>query len=1041
MENRQSLFEAGTYQGQEFFVRDLDRESRVRFSKALKTKPLKNHMITLHRWQRIKEIFQSAQERTPTERLDFLNQACGDDKTLREEVEALITADESNDGDDFLSTPAYEFAAGMLSDERARASEFEAGQKVGRYTILCPLGAGGMGQIYLAQDEQLGRKIALKLIATEFASDERRVRRFEQEARAASALNHPNVCVIHETGVTENKRHFIAMEYIQGITLRDKLTRERISLLEAIHVARQVADALAAAHAAGIVHRDIKPENIMLRPDGYVKVLDFGLAKLTEMILPEGPLDGQSVHHFSTGVRTETGTLMGTVKYMSPEQLREMEFDERTDIWSLGVVLYEMVTRTTPFESRTPNGNIALIVGPQAPTLDLPNDLPASFREIVKKALEKDRGDRYQTVTKFAADLTALQRELERENENGLTPHRVPLPLVWSTAAVSGQKTRTLTNGSAIFNRLKSQAWHTADSLFEEIRTHKAASLFAGVTVVFALLLSIPPIAQRFFNSASQAKQIQMRRVTNAGTSVRSTITRDGRLVAHVEEQDGKQRLMFTSTVNNRPTEAVAADAVDYLGLTFSPDNQYLYFTREDADASRNLYRVPSQGGLPEKVKEHVDSPVSFSPQGHQFAFVRLDHARKEYLLIVCDIGGANEFVVASRKDGAVLSTSGLAWSPDGRMIVCPAGRWDQGYHMDLLAFDVKDQAPHMIAQQSWFLIYEVAWQDDMNALVISAKERETTPHQLWRITYPAGEVQKITPDLNEYLGAALAGDKIVTVQQNRSWGLWVADLSDFNNAKSITTGTGSGYGVTWAATGYIVYSSMIQDHLNISRIAPNGNNYVKLTELGDNYNPATSADGRFIVYSSKQNTGFNIWRMNSEDGGDLKQLTFTDANFYPSVSPDGQWIAYDNLSELKGSVWKMSSDGGTPVKLADGYRMPAFSPDNKWVAVRYDAIERGANDLVIYSVNGGAPVLTLKIPRLDWQRVYWLNNQTFSYLKSVNGSTNVFSFDFQKGAEIQLTQFKGEQIYSYAWSPDFKQVACQRGRKSSDVTIISSER
>src|SRR5688500_5890152 len=293
-------------------------------------------MITHDRWQRIKEIFQSAQERTPTERLDFLDQICGDDKSIREEVEALLTADESNDCDNFLSTPAVQFAAGMLSDEKVK-SEFEAGQKVGRYTILCPLGAGGMGQIYLAQDEKLGRNIALKLISREFASDERRVRRFEQEARAASALNHPNVCVIHETGVTEKDRHFIAMEYIQGITLREKLSRGPLALLEAVHIARQVADALAAAHAARIVHRDIKPENIMLRPDGYVKVLDFGLAKPTEVIFPEPVLGGQRVPQISTGVRTESGTLMGTVKYMSPEQLRETDLDERTDIWSLGV--------------------------------------------------------------------------------------------------------------------------------------------------------------------------------------------------------------------------------------------------------------------------------------------------------------------------------------------------------------------------------------------------------------------------------------------------------------------------------------------------------------------------------------------------------------------------------------------------------------------------------------------------------------------------------------------------------------------------------
>ena len=206
-----------------------------------------------------------------------------------------------------------------------------------------------MGQIYLAHDAQLGRKIALKLISREFATDPGRVRRFEQEARAASALNHPNVCVIHEIGITDNGRHFIAMEYIQGLTLRDQLARGPIKPLEALQIAIQVGAALASAHAVGIIHRDIKPENIMLRPDGYVKVVDFGLAKLTE-VLPEQRRIGEA----ETRVRTEPRTLMGTIKYMSPEQLREGSLDERTDIWSLGVVLYEMLTGVHAFRSDLP---------------------------------------------------------------------------------------------------------------------------------------------------------------------------------------------------------------------------------------------------------------------------------------------------------------------------------------------------------------------------------------------------------------------------------------------------------------------------------------------------------------------------------------------------------------------------------------------------------------------------------------------------------------------------------------------------------------
>ena len=993
-------------------------------------------MITHDRWQRIKEIFQSAQERTPTERLDFLDQVCGDDKSIREEVEALLTADESNDGDDFLSIPAVHFAAGMLSGEKVK-SEFEPGQKVGRYTILCPLGSGGMGQIYLAHDAQLGRKIALKLISREFASDERRVLRFEQEARAASALNHPNVCVIHETGVTENNRHFIAMEYIQGITLRERLTHDAISPLEAIQVARQIADALAAAHAARIVHRDIKPENIMLRPDGYAKVLDFGLAKLTEVLMPEPSMVGRPVHHLSTSVRTESGTLMGTVKYMSPEQLREIELDERTDIWSLGVVLYEMLTRTTPFESRNPNGTIGLIVGPQPPALSLPDQLPVRFREIVEKALAKDRNDRYQTVTKLAADLHALQRELERETDSAA----VQPPNVWYPVPLTDQKTRSLTTGSAIFTRLKTQAIHTADLFFTEIRMHKTASIFAGATVVLALVLSMPGLIQRLSGSSPKTTNIQMTLLSNSGTAVWSAVSPDGKVVAHAEEYDGKQRLMLTSPRGQfGASEAVVADDVRYVGLTFSPDSRFLYFTGEDKDGLRSVYRMQIHGRAAVKVKEHVDSPISFSPSGEQFAFVRRDHALKEYQLIVCNVSGANESIIARRKDGQTFSIYGLAWSPDGSTIVCPAGHWNQGYHMDLLGFDVNGESPKLISEQSWFSVYQVAWEDDMSSLVISARERETTPHQLWRITYPGGEVQKITTDLNEYLGVSLAGDQIVTVRQDRSWRLWVAEVADFNKAKSTAPGTGVGYGVTWTAGGNIIYSSMIQDHLNLSRIAPDGSNYLQLTSLGENYNPASSPDGRFVVFSSKQGNGFNIWSINADSGSDPKQLTFSDGNFYPAVSPDNQWVAYDTLTGMKASVWKVPMEGGTPVKVADGYRMPAFSPDNRWIAVRYDEIGSGSGDLVIYPATGGEPVRNIKIPRLEWQRVYWLDNHTFSFIKSVDGSSNIWSYDLDTNLEKQLTDFRGEQIFSYAWSRDFKQLAAQRGGKISNVTMISSE-
>ena len=995
-------------------------------------------MITHDRWQRIKEIFQSAQERTPAERFEFLNQVCGDDESIREEVEALLTADDSNSNEDFLSAPAYEFAAGMLSDE---AAEFSAGQKVGRFTILCPLGAGGMGQIYLANDEQLGRKIALKMIAREFAADPRRVHRFEQEARAASALNHPNVCVIHDVGVTENNRHFIAMEYIQGVTLRDKLSHGVITPLEALQIAGQVAAALAAAHAAGIVHRDIKPENIMLRPDGYVKVLDFGLAKLTE-VLPEQPLRLNE-----TKLRTEAGTLMGTVKYMSPEQLREAELDDRTDIWSLGVVLYEMLARTTPFEAKTPNGTIALIVGPQPAALSLPAELPVAYCDLVRKTLEKDRSGRYQSITKLATDLNALQKELARETDSGA----VNPPLPWYPPALDGQKTRAMLTDSAILTRIRSQAASTAEFIFSEIRTHKAAAVFTGVAGVLALLILLPyapgfvtQIINKRANGqeSSQAPPLTMTSLTNDGKSAVATGSADGRYVVYSQQWGENQRLILQSTVTFATSDLVPPDNVKYLGLTFSRDNNYLYFTRAENGFAGTLYRLSLPGGEPVKVKDHVDSPISFSPLGNQFAFVRTDREKGDSWLMMANIDGTSERVLAMRKGPDNFSAFGLSWSPDGSTIVCPAGHWSEGFHVELIALDVNSGTEHALSNQSWSSVYQVAWQDDMSGLIFSARDQTMDPHQLWRISYPGGVTERITNDLREYRGVSLAGKTIITtVQTDWTWKMWIATLDGTAAPREIDSGGGLTYGINWTIKGKIVFSAMAQNHLNILRVDPDGSNKVPLTiNAGDNYNPSASPDGRFIVFTSTRKGTFDIYRLNADDGSEVTQLTFSDRNSYPSFSPDGQWVAFDHNGNGTRSIWRIPFAGGEPVKLAERYRMPVFSPDGRLFAARYEP-NSGTRDVAIFSAGGGEPLQHVPVPEIEWQRVYWLDDHTLSFINNAGGTSNIWSYDLNTKASKQLTYFNGDQIFAYAWSPDFKQVACQRGNKLTNVIMISSER
>src|SRR6266567_3554103 len=356
------------------------------------------------RWKQINDLFQSAVERAPGERAAFLDEACHGDDGLRREVGSLLSSHER--ATNFIELPAFQIAPELVTNDRTCAL---IGKVIGHYRIESLIGVGGMGEVYLARDERLGRKAALKLLPDSLTTDETQLSRFKNEARSASALNHPNILTVYEIG-TEGNRQFIATEFIEGITLRASLARGRINLHAALEIAVQVASALAAAHEAGVVHRDIKPENIMLRPDGYAKVLDFGIAKLTE----QRPASDDHTVETTAVLQTRLGLVLGTAHYMSPEQARGQKVDARSDIWSLGVVLYEMVGGSPPFRGETPSDCIASILTTEPPPLsDVLPDVPLKLESILQKGLRKNSDERYQTIREMLADLRNLKGKLE----------------------------------------------------------------------------------------------------------------------------------------------------------------------------------------------------------------------------------------------------------------------------------------------------------------------------------------------------------------------------------------------------------------------------------------------------------------------------------------------------------------------------------------------------------------------------------------------------------------------------------------------------
>src|SRR6266496_1798283 len=413
--------------------------------------------MTPERWQQLKQIFQSALERNPAERSAFLNQACADDPALRSQVESLIASHDQ--AGDSIEAMAAEAATEMLDDDQAVSI---VGKQISHYQVVSRIGRGGMGEVFLAHDTSLGRKVALKLLRSDFTRNEERLRRFQQEARAASALNHPNILTIYEIG-HDGSLHFMATEYVEGETLRQHLSRARITVGQTLDVAVQVASALAAAHQAGIIHRDIKPENIMVRTDGNVKVLDFGLAKLAQ------PKTIDTAAPTLPQVETAPGVVMGTFSYMSPEQARGLTVDARTDIWSLGVMIYEMVAGRLPFEGETASDVMSLILQKEPlPLAHSSPEVPTELERIVRKALRKDKEERYQTIKDLLIDLRNLRKELELSAE--MERSAPPMSLV-----SSAQSAPTTAHSAS-----------SAEYIVTEIKQHKRAAVGALALILIA---------------------------------------------------------------------------------------------------------------------------------------------------------------------------------------------------------------------------------------------------------------------------------------------------------------------------------------------------------------------------------------------------------------------------------------------------------------------------------------------------------------------------------------------------------------------------
>jgi serine/threonine protein kinase/Tol biopolymer transport system component len=1040
------------------------------------------------RWQLIERLYFAALEYPTEQRAAFLAQACANDATLRGELEVLLTANEQAGG--FLAVPALEDEARRLASEWPDSTlTLDAGHELSHYHILSRLGAGGMGVIFLAQDRLLERRVALKLLPHEFTQDAGRLNRFTREAKAASALNHPNIITIYEIGETttpQGKTHFIATEYIEGETLRARAADEARRLPQAINIATQIASALEAAHQAGIVHRDIKPENVMVRPDGLVKVLDFGLAKLTSPVA--GSVDGEG-ETLVQSLKTQPGMILGTLRYMSPEQVRGRSVDARSDLFSFGVLFYELLTGQMLFAGDSDADVIAAILHqPVPPLAEHLLDVPAGLERIVQKALAKDKEQRYQDARELRLDLQQL------EWQSG--PHALRARSGALVKEPAGQTTSALTAPRFSLRQL-------------------LLALAVGLLLTGAIswlimarrgrAVDVPPLAS--------LQNTEVVRWASLPGEVYSTgaFSPDGKWIAFTSSKSGVRNVWVRQTASGEDHQSTKDEFINESPL-WSPSGEEIAFFSLGRGGRPGIWRMPMLGGSPAPLKmlpldEASIRLVRWSKDGATIYY----ESKQQLFALNLQSGEATPL---TSFDPAQISVSSLSISPDERQVAYITT--EANGHRGVWVMPARGGPPRRIADSA-AVSRNTVWHPDGERLFYSANVAgiyqifvaDTQGRQPAQLTF--GDRESFVVDVSADGTKVLYGS---SEEQSDLWGINLAkDNDEFVVASDIScelwpdvspdNKTVAYQAVRNLSQGNGLYNGNIMTIAEPFRAEP-------FVLAKDGFLPKWSPAGKQIAFVRRENESFSLKTINA-DGGEEKALVtggllLNPYSLLPYLrmevsdfrwSPEGSRLGYcfnqDGVQNLR--VIGADGSGDTPVTDNHDTNLivycPIWSDDGKRIAYATRPIKIAAAHENIYSiwvveletktarplvqlnadihllgwlpgdqellfarnlqkgislwrvsVMSGQPSLVASLPSANYYNIHLSpDRRLVAYVSNEDGADNLRIIPAGGGSESQLTTNKAPHFYfsTLAWSPDSRAIYYGKQSRYSLLSMITN--